>query len=146
MCSSNHRGMEWPGGLVCGRVVEQCGNTTMSVAPSATDTMTCFLVEMFSCCSVAGDSNEIARALVHSSEESIKSAHAAISRPRRRYFWLNAQAVPSLAGVWNVRCIRMTDSAELMICSIRPVNRRKRLESRLPFRDFVGNMTWRIVR
>jgi len=63
------------------------------------------LLDMFSCCSVAGDAAEVARALDHSSEERIKSAQAAISSPRRRYFRLNVQAMSSFARVWNVQAI-----------------------------------------
>ena len=145
--SSSHREMEG-GGLACARMAEQCGKVVCIVS-STMDTLTCLFViwpDMFSCCSVAGDAAEVARALVHSSEERIKSAQAAISSPRRRYFRLNVQAMSSFAGVWNVRGIRAMASAELMICSVRPVNRRKRLDSRLPFRDFVGNVTCRMIR
>ena len=148
MRSSSHRGIGVSGGLVCGRIVQQCGKA-LCVVPSTMDTLTCLfviLLDMFSCCSVAGDAAEVARALDHSSEERIKSAQAAISSPRRRYFRLNVQAMSSFAGVWNVRGIRAMASAELMICSVRPVNRRKRLDSRLPFRDFVGNVTCRMTR
>jgi len=144
--SNNHRGMEG-GGLVCAIIVKQCGKVVF-IAPSSMDTMTCLVMirpDMFSCCSVAGDATEVARALVHSSEERIKSAQAAISSPRRRYFRLNVQAMSSFAGVWNVRGIRAMASAELMICSVRPVNRRKRLDSRLPFRYFVGSVTCRMM-
>jgi hypothetical protein len=136
------RGVAWKEGSSLLRVAGD-GSGSAAVATSATDAATFVSVAVAG--GLAGASGP-----VHSSEERIKRIHAAATRPRRSHFLLMAHAALSLsrAGSFmsNVRGIRITARRKAMVCSVSPVNSRKRLDNRLPERERPGRTSCRVTR